>query len=596
MPRVHPKKNIAPELITASHVKQKANDMAHKFQASQTFILDSRDNGVPLGLGGEQRAFGKPQVSFKPGLDLSTNMKVSNWATASSLLFHEQEKMMNDASIGKDRGLLTRAVAAYQLDSMLGLNSIAEEKFGRMKDGQLMGISVQASGKGVYAIENNENTVLDIDYSDPRIQRGLSDLEISDYITGQTDRHLGNVFVDPTTGKVTGIDNDLCFPEISRVDLMKDNEVASKSIVGMPKRMHEETAQRLLNTDPQALEDMLRRTRTKGAQPLSEEAITGAANRLRELQAELGKGQGSSIRVVKQFDQQTYQDALDEADLSYKAECGMTMPEAIVKFQGNGNTVPLGDIRRCKKTSLLAKVATEQTLAHEQPQNNVFVTQAPPMNKVASKDMAEGRAYKAMPPAEQKEFDKEFAKLARKEKQLASKEEHLKKLDHPGFLDKLRSIPEGGVKKARVHDQRDVDRLKNEIAALNQSLDNRLAPYLPTQQVTQTAPQVNQNNSQGITDQGQGNTLKESKGKEIDHGDDSELDLEASRTLSPGEGSSGTQPELVKQGSVRELMKGTGNVRAMKEKLAAKGLDLGKNVPQQGQKNAPPKVPIRGTK
>ena len=37
------------------------------------------------------------------------------------------------------------------------------------------------------------------------------DLQLIDALTGQVDRHGGNIFVDPKTGKVTGIDNDAAF-------------------------------------------------------------------------------------------------------------------------------------------------------------------------------------------------------------------------------------------------------------------------------------------------------------------------------------------------------------------------------------------------
>ena len=57
----------------------------------------------------------------------------------------------------------------------------------------------------------------------PSFQRELSDLQVIDYLCGQTDRHAGNYFVKMENGKysgVTGIDNDLSFGAVR--DRMKE--------------------------------------------------------------------------------------------------------------------------------------------------------------------------------------------------------------------------------------------------------------------------------------------------------------------------------------------------------------------------------------
>ena len=53
----------------------------------------------------------------------------------------------------------------------------------------------------------------------PRIQKGLSDLQLFDAISGQVDRHAGNIYVDPETGTVTGIDDDRAFGQGQKPDV-----------------------------------------------------------------------------------------------------------------------------------------------------------------------------------------------------------------------------------------------------------------------------------------------------------------------------------------------------------------------------------------
>lgn len=50
-----------------------------------------------------------------------------------------------------------------------------------------------------------------IDFADPRVKKGMSDLQLFDAVSGQVDRHGSNIFVDPATGAVTGIDDDWSF-------------------------------------------------------------------------------------------------------------------------------------------------------------------------------------------------------------------------------------------------------------------------------------------------------------------------------------------------------------------------------------------------
>ena len=141
-----------------------------------------------------------------------------------------------------DRSLLARAVASHEVDNFLQTNVIAAEKFGIDKNDRAIGISVQADGAGVTGKYHDEDAYLEVDYSSPEVQKGLSDLEAMDYITGQIDRHAGNMFIDTNTGKVTGIDNDMAFPEMSRQDMVNaKGEYTAKMVGGLPSMLHQDT-------------------------------------------------------------------------------------------------------------------------------------------------------------------------------------------------------------------------------------------------------------------------------------------------------------------------------------------------------------------
>ncbi len=177
-------------------------------QASMTYSVVAENNSS-LGTHGETKGIAKTMAPSdaqpKGASRLYTN---SNNATG-------------------DCSLITRQVASNQADKLLGLNVIAEERYGVDRNGMVIGVSVQADGCNIVSNKG----VLQVDCRDPRIQKGLSDLQVIDFINGETDRHAGNIFIDPATGKVTGIDNDLSFPQM---DIRKVGGNAVDKIVGNP--------------------------------------------------------------------------------------------------------------------------------------------------------------------------------------------------------------------------------------------------------------------------------------------------------------------------------------------------------------------------
>jgi hypothetical protein len=64
---------------------------------------------------------------------------------------------------------------------------------------------------GTYYRKGIGESFVDHDFQRDVTQRGMNDLQWEDALTGQVDRHSGNIFIDPKTGKVTAIDHDAAF-------------------------------------------------------------------------------------------------------------------------------------------------------------------------------------------------------------------------------------------------------------------------------------------------------------------------------------------------------------------------------------------------
>jgi hypothetical protein len=210
------------------------------------------------------------------------------------------------AVLGGDVATLhARSVASSAVNEALGMKAVAKESVAIDAAGHVVGLSVVAPGVAMLQRPNENNpkeAYLDIDYADADIQKGLYDLEAQDYITGQIDRHPGNIFIDPHSKQVTGIDNDLAFPTVNRNEMVAgDGGVAAKAARGMPMFMHEDTANRIEAMTPEELRASLENLNLPGEVPaLEPAAIDGAVQRLEELQAEI-KNMRAEGRVVSEF-------------------------------------------------------------------------------------------------------------------------------------------------------------------------------------------------------------------------------------------------------------------------------------------------------
>lgn len=334
-------------------------------QASVTFRLDSES---ALNNQGGKVAFAKAQIGTKSA-DMQANgagreevqkTQMQEWNAFGSVApLHGTSAAVNDAdfanaeamkaAVGSDiSSLLTRSVATSAVDKALGMNCMAQEAIGIDEGGRAVGISVGVAGAPILkrpdSIDGKE-AFLDINYSDPAIQKGLYDLEAQDYITGQIDRHTGNIFIDPHTGQVSGIDNDLAFPTIDREDMIRQSSLDGKAIPGKPQFMHSDTAAKIEALTPEALREALQSIeRPPGVAPLEPAAIDGAVHRLQELQAEI-KDMRKEGRVVDQFDEKTFEAAIkrqDEKGMNYGAVRTSYLAAAILE---KDKSISLGEKR-----------------------------------------------------------------------------------------------------------------------------------------------------------------------------------------------------------------------------------------------------------
>ncbi len=301
---------------------------------------------------GINKVKGKKHVTDKEVLNGGSAHQVTKLTTIETLGttgkntgYFKADPKREDSDVGRaggvgqkkgDSHMAARAVASSRLDQALGTNVLTQDMFARVggKDGV---VSAQAEGDAVSkqtlqevdkdtydayfemmgaAAVKEENgryyrigdpTALDVDLKDPNIQKGLSDLAVMDYLTGQLDRHSGNIFIDKDSGQVTGIDNDMAF---GTTDL---DEVVAKSVnEGLPTQIDKGTAEAILAMDVKAFMGLL--GGEKGDLGfLTEDEKAGAKKRFIMLQAYCSLLQMSG-GLVETWDDNSYEAGMDGYD------------------------------------------------------------------------------------------------------------------------------------------------------------------------------------------------------------------------------------------------------------------------------------------
>ncbi len=153
-----------------------------------------------------------------------------------------------------------------------------------------------------------------VDFKDPGVQKGMSDLQLFDALTGQTDRHGGNIYIDPVTGAVTGIDDDFSFGKGQPADDVRGKKLNDK-YRGLPELVDESTAERILALDPNDLPAQLVQ-RENDTEKLRSADIAGAQLRLVQVQAYLQELKVAG-KLRRSWNDDTYNQVLANPERSY---------------------------------------------------------------------------------------------------------------------------------------------------------------------------------------------------------------------------------------------------------------------------------------
>ncbi len=214
--------------------------------------------------------------------------------------------------VAGDPRLVARSLASTRLNDALGQDTLATEV--QAKHGGKKGV-VSAKAKGQAMMKTtfgaNGNITnqqgLDADLRNPESQRGLANLQFMDYLTGQVDRHEGNIFLDKDSGKVQGIDNDLAFgTDNAAVDGKRGNNF------GAPQKVDRAMADSFANMTEDDFTAHISGQKGDYAS-LNAEEIDAAKERFRTMKGLLSEDglDGKKAQVIDQWDDNTYEDSMN---------------------------------------------------------------------------------------------------------------------------------------------------------------------------------------------------------------------------------------------------------------------------------------------
>lgn len=310
-----------------------------------------------IGEGDTQQGFWKVGTADGAAANMvGSNKEVGQSRTRASKKDPSKTIMTPDTELkaAEDPRMGARAVASSRLDKALGTNVLADEAFAE-RNGQLGNVSAQVPGRALVENKNDKDgKLLSQNYgdvaagNDPAYQRSMSDLAVVDYLSGQVDRHGGNIFYDPATGGgVKGIDNDLAFGQWNH---QNDKGLCyGNGLDALPKQIDAETAGVIRDMT----EDEFRASiapRPGDPQSLAPAEIDKTLERFRTLKLHIA-GLEKQGALIQQWDDQTFADACNDPTGTYIGR----QVDQVKSTKGTGNsaqdsvtTIPKADPKKAK--------------------------------------------------------------------------------------------------------------------------------------------------------------------------------------------------------------------------------------------------------
>jgi|GEM_PF-5465559 len=229
-------------------------------------------------------------------------------------------KMIVNPNLEKttDPRLAARAVASSRMDKALGTNVLADEAFAEHK-GQMGNVSAMVPGRALMQNKLDEDKKISgqdlaqVDAKDPAYQKSMANLGVVDYLSGQIDRHAGNIFYDPKSGTAKGIDNDLAFGQFDHQSAKGLG--AGNALDALPKQIDADTAKVIRDMGESKFRASIE-GRKGDPEALHESEIAKAVERFRALKAHIAE-LAKKGALVQKWDDQTYADACNDPTGTY---------------------------------------------------------------------------------------------------------------------------------------------------------------------------------------------------------------------------------------------------------------------------------------
>ncbi len=242
-----------------------------------------------------------------------------------------------------ERHMGLRSVLSSQVDKKLGTDVLTEEHFAS-HGGREGTVSSMARGEALRDNKGSHYAFAEIDGNDAAYQRSMWDLQLNDYLTGQVDRHAGNIFYDPKSGRVRGIDNDLAFGDQfnETIGTEKGRMSGLKHVRELPHMIDAATADAVMRIDDNEYLDML--LATQGGEQLDAGEALQAYERLQDLKTHIQGIEDGEVegQIVDEWGEETYAEAMEHGDTVHSSYLKRHQDYA-------GDSAQHGDNRKLKK-------------------------------------------------------------------------------------------------------------------------------------------------------------------------------------------------------------------------------------------------------